>query len=162
MDKREWQGHKGINTGKLTHVGCVCVAGTTVYTTRGTDSLSWMLTMMELRYPSQHLTPPKTPLGKNTQTCTCMHAYIHTYNSTRCIIWILLSYSFKIYLFLWAPYIIWHFSPSFLNVSCVQSDHICPSSLVFRSSLGEYHKDTRNLKRLKDSSEFTKLAVDLS
>ncbi len=25
----------------------------------------------------------------------------------------------------------------------------------FRSSLGEYHKDTRNLKRLKDSSKFT-------
>lgn len=31
-----------------------------------------------------------------------------------------------------------------------------------RSSLGEYHKDSRNLKRLKDSSEFTCSVVDVS
>lgn len=36
---------------------------TTVYMTQGTDSHSWMLTTMEHRYPSQHLTPPRTPPG---------------------------------------------------------------------------------------------------
>lgn len=44
---------------------CDCVAGTTVYMTQETDSPFWMLIMMALHYPSQHLTPHRTPQGKN-------------------------------------------------------------------------------------------------
>lgn len=46
-------------------------------------------------------------------------------------------------------------TPPYLSLSCIHIDSICLSPLVFRSSLGEYHKDSRNLKRIKDSSEFT-------
>uniref|UniRef100_A0A8C6L206 Nuclear RNA export factor 3 n=1 Tax=Nothobranchius furzeri TaxID=105023 RepID=A0A8C6L206_NOTFU len=39
-----------------------------------------------------------------------------------------------------------------LNAYHDGASFVCVSSLVFRNSLGEYHKDSRNLKRVKDST----------
>lgn len=41
-----------------------------------------------------------------------------------------------------------------LGFSCIYTIFFF-SAVAFRSSLGEYHKDSRNLKRIKDSSEFS-------
>lgn len=105
---------------------------------------------MEHRCPSQHLTPPKTPLGMNT------HFFFKCNNSD----WHMKSYIHKIFV---------HLHPSVgaaltaalppgasLSESRLNS-HVFYLSLSsgFRSSLGEYHKDSRNLRRHKDPSELT-------
>lgn len=62
-----------------------CVAGTTVYMTPGTDSHSWMPTMMEHRYPWQHRTLPRTPPGTNTPKDTNFCIHVATPITYRCI-----------------------------------------------------------------------------
>lgn len=52
--------------------------GTTAYTIQVTDSLFWMLTMMEQRFPSQRRTLPRTPQGE--KTCTFSHNCHHCSN----------------------------------------------------------------------------------
>lgn len=50
---------------------------------QGTGSHSWMLTTMEHHYPSQHLTPPRTPQGKTSHRPeTHSSEYITTLSDT--------------------------------------------------------------------------------
>lgn len=46
---------------------------------QGTDSHSWMLTMMERHYPSQRLTPPRTLQGKASHR---LDSFLWVYNNT--------------------------------------------------------------------------------
>lgn len=129
---------------------CDCITGTTVYTTRGTDNHFWMLTMMEHHCPSQHLTPPRTPPGMNTHFSVNVKTVINTWNRT--FIRFLFISTHRLVLLL-LPLL--HQAPPYLSLGWIHMFFYLSLSSGFRSSLGEYHKDSRNLRRHKDSSELT-------